>query len=90
MKIDEINYAIINHLRDGRIPYKRIADSLAVSEGTVRARVKKLKDEGILEITALVDPDAVPDKSVVLIGVRLKDMNLVKKGEEFSKLLGVI
>jgi len=90
VKLDEINLAIINHLRDGRIPFKRIADSLAISEGTVRARVKKLRNEGVLDITALVDPDAVPDKNIVLIGVRLQDMNLVKKGEEFSKLRGVI
>lgn len=90
MEIDEINLAIINHLRDGRMPFKKIADSLAVSEGTVRGRVKKLKEEGVLAITALVDPEAVPDHSIVMVGVRLKDMNLVKKGEEFSQLRGVI
>jgi len=90
VKMDEINLAIINHLRDGRMPFKRIADLLAVSEGTVRARVKKLKEEGVLDISALVDPDAVPDQHIVMVGVRLKDMNLVKKGEEFSKLRGVI
>jgi len=90
VKIDEINLAIINHLRDGRAPYKKIADSLGVSEGAVRARVKKLKDEGVLEITALVDPDALPEQSIVMVGVSLKDMNLVKKAEEFSKLKGVI
>jgi Lrp/AsnC family transcriptional regulator for asnA, asnC and gidA len=89
VKIDEINLSIINHLKDGRISFKKIADSLSLSEGTVRARVKKLKEEGILDITALVDPDAVPDQSVVMVGVRLKDMDLVKKGEEFSKLRGV-
>jgi len=90
LKIDQINYAIINHLRDGRIPFRKIADNLEVSEGTVRARVKKLKEEGVLDITALVDPDAVPDQSVLMVGVRLKDMDLVKKGEEFSKLRGVV
>ncbi len=90
LKIDEINYAIINHLRDGRIPIKKIADSLKVSEGTVRARIKKLKGEGVLDITALVDPDALPDQSVLMVGVRLKDMDLVKKGEEFSNLRGVV
>jgi Lrp/AsnC family transcriptional regulator, regulator for asnA, asnC and gidA len=90
MAIDEINLAIINHLRDGRMPFKKIADSLAVSEGTVRGRVKKLKEEGVLAITALVDPEAVPDHSIVMVGVRLKDMDLVKKGEEFSQLRGVI
>lgn len=90
MEIDEINLAIINHLRDGRMPFKKIADLLALSEGTVRARVKKLKEEGILDITALVDPESLPDQNVVMVGVRLKDMDLVKKAEEFSKLRGVI
>lgn len=90
MNIDEINLAIINHLRDGRVPYKKIAESLGLSEGAVRARVKKLKDEGILDITALVDPDALPEQSIVMVGVSLKDMDLVKKAEEFSKLRGVI
>jgi len=90
VKIDEINLAIINHLRDGRAPYKKIADSLGLSEGAVRARVKKLKDEGVLDITALVDPDALPEQSIVMVGVSLKDMNLVKKAEEFSRLKGVI
>jgi Lrp/AsnC family transcriptional regulator for asnA, asnC and gidA len=90
MEMDEINIAIINHLRDGRMPFRQIADSLALSEGTVRARVKRLKDEGVLDIRALVDPEALPEQSVIMVGVRLKDMDLVKKGEEFSKLRGVI
>lgn len=90
MEIDEINLAIISHLRDGRMPFKKIADLLSLSEGTVRARVKKLKEEGILDITALVNPDVLPDQNIVMVGVRLKDMDLVKKGEEFSKLRGVI
>lgn len=90
VEIDEINLAIINHLRDGRMPFKKIADLLALSEGTVRARVKKLKEEGILDITALVDPDSLPDQNIVMVGVGLKDMDLVKKAEEFSKLRGVI
>ncbi len=90
MKIDEINISIINHLRDGRVPFKKIADELGVSEGTIRSRVKKLTDQGILDITGLVNPEVLPDKYVVMVGVKLKDMNLVKKAEEFSKLKGVI
>lgn len=90
MKIDEINISIINHLRDGRVPFKKIAENLGVSEGTVRSRVKKLQEEGILDITGLVDPEVLPDKYVVLVGVKLKDMDLVKKAEEFSLLKGVI
>ena len=90
MKLDEINISIINHLRDGRMPFKRIADDLKVSEGTVRARVKRLREDGVLEITSLVDPESIPDKYLVMVGVKLKNMDLVAKGEEFSKLRGVI
>ncbi len=90
MKIDEINFSIINHLRDGRVPFKKIADELGVSEGTIRARVKKLQEDGVLEITGLINPDVLPDKYVVMVGVKLKDMDLVKKAEEFSTLKGVI
>ena len=90
MKIDDINISIINHLRDGRAPFKKIAESLSLSEGTVRARVKRLMDEGVLEIAGLVDPEVIPDQNVVMVGVKVKDMNLVKKGEEFSRLRGVI
>ncbi|MBM9603377.1 Lrp/AsnC family transcriptional regulator [Desulfopila inferna] len=90
MKFDTINISIIRHLRDGRVPYRKIAEDLGVSEGTIRSRVKKLQDEGVLEITGLINPDALPDQYVVMVGVRLKDMDLVKKGEEFSRLDGVI
>jgi len=90
MKMDEINISIINHLRDGRVPFKKIADNLKVAEGTVRARVKRLQEDGVLEITGLVDPESIPDKFLVMVGVKLKNMDLVGKGEEFSKLRGVI
>ncbi|PID72747.1 MAG: transcriptional regulator [Desulfobulbus propionicus] len=90
MKIDAINIAIINHLKDGRASYKTIADKLELAEGTVRSRIKKLIEEGVLSISGLVNPEALPDQQVVMVGVQVKDMNLVKKGEEFSKLKGVI
>lgn len=89
MEIDAINIAIINHLRDGRTSFKKIADNLKLSEGTIRGRVKRLREEGVLEISGLVDPEAIPEKYVVLVGIKLKNMDLVGKGEEFSKLRGV-
>jgi Lrp/AsnC family transcriptional regulator for asnA, asnC and gidA len=90
MHIDKINLCIIKHLRSGRKSFKKIAEQLSLSENTVRARVRKLIDNGILEITGLVDPEAVSGHRIVIVGVKLKTMDLVKKGEEFSKLKGVI
>jgi len=56
MKIDDINIEIIKHLRDGRKSFKKIAKILGITENTVRSRVNKLTNEGILEITGLVNP----------------------------------
>jgi Lrp/AsnC family transcriptional regulator for asnA, asnC and gidA len=90
MKIDKINLSIIKHLRNGRKSYKKIAEQLSVSENTVRTRVQKLLEEGILEISGLVDPEAIAGHRVVMVGVKLKTMDLVKKGQEFSRLKGVV
>lgn len=90
MKIDETTIHIMKHLREGRKSFKKIAQDLEIAENTVRARVKKLKDEGILEISGFVDPDALPRHRLVMVGVKLKSMDLVHKGEEFSRLRGVV
>jgi Lrp/AsnC family transcriptional regulator for asnA, asnC and gidA len=90
MKVDDLNISIIRHLQEGRKSYKIIAEDLGVSENTVRSRVGKLEEEGVLEIVGLVDPEAVPRHRVVMVGVKLTTMNLVKKGEEFSRVRGVV
>ncbi|MEW5722185.1 MAG: Lrp/AsnC family transcriptional regulator, partial [Thermodesulfobacteriota bacterium] len=56
----------------------------------VRSRVARLKEEGVLDISGLVDPEALPGHHLVLVGVKLKNMDLVAKGEEFSRLRGVV
>lgn len=88
--MDTTDIAIINKLKDGRISFKRIADDLGFAEGTVRSHVKRLRKDGVLDITGLVDPEALPEHSVVMVGIRVTDMDLVKKGEEFSGLRGVM
>lgn len=50
MKIDDINLEIMKELREGRKSFKKIADILQITENTVRSRVKKLTEEGVLDI----------------------------------------
>jgi Lrp/AsnC family transcriptional regulator for asnA, asnC and gidA len=88
--MDATDISIINELKDGRASFKAIAGRLNLSEGTIRSRVRKLRENGLLDITGLVDPEALPEHSVVMVGVCVRDMNLVKKAEEFSALRGVI
>jgi Lrp/AsnC family transcriptional regulator for asnA, asnC and gidA len=90
MKIDEVNRKIIRQLRNGRKSFEEIAKELSVSTNTVRSRVKKLMANGVLEITGVIDPEKIENHFLAIVGVKLKNMNLAKKGEEFKKLRGVI
>ena len=90
MKIDKTNIDIIRELKEGKKSFKVIADKLSITENTVRSRVNKLQEEGVLEICGLVDPSTLPGHRTVIIGIKLSEMNLVEKGEEISKLKGVI
>lgn len=90
MKIDDTSLSIIKHLRDGRRSFKQISEELSLSENTVRARVNRLLEEGVLDITGLVDPQSLPGHNLVMIGVKLQTTDLINKGEEFSRLRGVV
>ena len=90
MKIDRTNLGIIKHLRDGRKSFKEIAEDLSITENTVRSRVQQMTREGVLSITGLIDAEKIPGHRMVLVGIKLNTMNLVTKGEEFSRLRGVV
>jgi Lrp/AsnC family transcriptional regulator for asnA, asnC and gidA len=90
MNMDEISLQIIKHLRDGRKSFGEIGKNLSITTNTVRARVKKLMKKGVLETIGSIDPEKIDNHFLVIVGVRLKTMRLVDKGEEFSKLKGVI
>jgi len=90
MKIDKTDIAIIRHLRDGRKSFKQIADELSLAENTVRARTNKLVENGVLDISGLVDHGSIPGHTLVFVGIKLQSMALLKKGQEFSRLRGVV
>jgi Lrp/AsnC family transcriptional regulator for asnA, asnC and gidA len=90
MKTDRINLEILKQLQDGRKSFKTIAKELSVAENTIRARVSKMTEEGVLDISGLVNPESLPGHGLVIVGVKLQSMDLIKKGEQFSKLRGVV
>ncbi len=90
MLIDQLNIDIIRQLRDGRKSFKKIADVLGITENTVRSRVNKLVEEGILNFTGNVDPEALKGHRLLYLGVKLSDLDISRKGEDFCRLPGVV
>jgi len=90
MKTDDIDLAIIRRLWDGRIPFSKIAKEIGVTTNTVRARVNKLIENGILQIIGLVDPQAIPGHYSAIIGIKAEPRMVKQLLEKIGKLKGVV
>ena len=68
---DDLNQQIIRLLQaDGRAAYDVIAQKLGVSGGTIRNRVARMREAGMLRIVAVVDPVAVDYESDAMLGIK--------------------
>jgi Lrp/AsnC family transcriptional regulator, regulator for asnA, asnC and gidA len=91
MQPDDTDWKIISILKRGEVPNNTIARKLGVSEGTVRARLKRLKEAGILQVRALINPDVLANKQLVIVAVRVAESKLLeRKAEELAGLENVL
>jgi Lrp/AsnC family transcriptional regulator, regulator for asnA, asnC and gidA len=69
-KLDELDRQIIDRLaQDARISNRAIARELAVTEGTIRTRLKRLFDEKMIRITAVANVDRLTKPLVALLWI---------------------
>ena len=68
---DDLNQRIIRFLQDdGRAAYGVIGQQLGVSGGTIRNRVARMREAGMLRIVAVVDPVAVDYEADAMLGIK--------------------
>lgn len=83
--LDEIDRRIVAALAvDGRRPFRDIARELDVSEGTVRFRVTRLQDEGLIRVTAVGSPLALGVDVYAMILIRVKPGHVAETGRTLS------
>jgi Lrp/AsnC family transcriptional regulator for asnA, asnC and gidA len=91
MQPDQTDWKIISILKESYVPNNTIARRLGVSEGTVRARLKRLMEAGILQIRALINPDVLENQQLVIVAIRVAESKLLeRKAEELSRLPNVL
>ena len=68
---DDLNQQIIRLLQDdGRAAYDVIGQQLGVSGGTIRNRITRMREAGLLRIVAVVDPVAVDYEADAMLGIK--------------------
>jgi Lrp/AsnC family transcriptional regulator for asnA, asnC and gidA len=90
-QLDDIDKQILRELRkDGRASYRAIAEKLRIVDGTVRLRVNRLMELGILRISALINPFYFENSILAQIGMQLESRTHHATMKKISELEGVL
>jgi len=88
---DEIDWKIIRILRNRNETNYTIARLLGVSEGTVRKRIKRLKDAKFIDVRGLVNPNILDNYQIVVVCANVTETKrLLTIAEEIANLENVL
>lgn len=77
-RVDEVDNRVIAALRqDGRKSNVELGREIGVSEGTIRKRVSRLIQEGVMQVIAVANPQKLGYQIEVMIGIHA-DIDKVK------------
>ncbi|MHB1508377.1 MAG: Lrp/AsnC family transcriptional regulator [Acidimicrobiales bacterium] len=69
--LDAVSKRLVEELQqDGRRSYTDLAKSVGLSEAAVRQRVRRLLDEGVMQIVAVTDPTTVGFSRQAMVGIK--------------------
>ena len=90
MQLDDLDKQIIIALEDdGRRPYRDIARDLGVAEATIRSRVSRLTEGGLIHITAVGDPLTLGVDVVAISLIRVKPGHIKDTAELLTQFPNV-
>lgn len=70
-QLDDLDRQLIEVLaRDARVSNRKIAVDLGVTEGTVRGRIKRLQQDGLISFTAITSLGLADSARMAFIGVQ--------------------
>ena len=72
-ELDDLDKAIVERLApDARVSNRQIADELGITEGTVRARIKRMEAENQVRITAVTNIDRFENHALAYIWIEVE------------------
>jgi Lrp/AsnC family transcriptional regulator for asnA, asnC and gidA len=85
VQLNTLDWEIIQELqKNGREPNSTIAKKLNVTEGTIRQRVKKLLEAGVLRVSGQFNPEFLEGHQLMLMGINIKESSRLE--ETFHEL----
>lgn len=86
MMIDKLDQKLILYLKeDGRRTYMDLAKILGVTEGTIRNRLRRLVNQGIVKITAVTELDKLGYSFMGIVGMQIHLADLRTVANQLAK-----
>jgi DNA-binding Lrp family transcriptional regulator len=86
-QMDDLDRQLIELLaRDARVSNRKIAIDLGVTEGTVRGRIKRLQQDGLISFTAITSFGLADSARMAFIGVEVNVNEARQVAEQISQM----
>ena len=87
---DQIDRDLIVELqKDGRCSFVELAETLHVSEATVRNRVRRLLDSGVIKVTAVPNLQKLGYQFISIVGIQVRLVELHRIVEKLTRYANV-
>ncbi|GLV30729.1 AsnC family transcriptional regulator [Sphingobium sp. TomTYG75] len=86
-RLDKLDQGIVEKLaRDARISNRAIAAELGVTEGTIRTRVKRLQNEGLIQFTVVTDFRMAGSPNLCMMGIDADPSHVSELARRLSEI----
>ncbi|MEM1507546.1 MAG: Lrp/AsnC family transcriptional regulator [Candidatus Bathyarchaeia archaeon] len=86
--VDNTDLAILKILqKDASVSFTEIAHQLKVSESTVRKRVEKMRQEGVIKrFTVIVEPSKIGFNVIAIVGIDVEPSKILEVSQKLCEL----
>lgn len=90
VQIDELDKQLINILsKDARTSNRHIAADLGVTEGTVRGRIRRLQNDGLIAFTAITSFELADSTKMAFIGAQVEVDRVREIAEKIAEITDI-
>ena len=90
-KMDTIDTQIAHMLgTNGKLSNREIGRRLGIAEGTVRQRLNRLLESGVLRITAQANIESFPETYLAIVGIKIDSRRLIESAQAIEQLPSVL
>lgn len=85
--LDELDFRIIDAFsRDARVSNRQVASELGVTEGTIRTRLRRLQNDGMIQFTVVTDFRMAGSPNLVMMWIKAEPSKVPQLSQQLSEM----